>query len=153
MLVFGVSLQLAAYLLWAFNILGAIGITYPFGSADQLNNISGVFSLTPWTALIGGVGAIIGIVALLLRAGTYAIYAVLIFAVGVFFSVLSPFFLAIPNTIAALIPGTTNPFSYVNGTYVPTSSFPNPIATVIGVIFAFAVFFFVFEMVLQRKVS
>lgn len=143
MLLFGVCLQLASYILWAFGILNAIGINYPMGNANQIGTLTSVFSYAPFLALIGGTGIAFGIIALLTRAGSFPIYAVLIFSIGIFVPVVGPFFLAIPNTIAALIPSSTNP--------LPGQI--NPIATVIGVAFIFAIFFYIFEMTLQRKVT
>ena len=143
MLIFGVSLQLFAYILWAFNVLPAMGLAYPYGNADQMNNLNSIFSLNWYTALIGGTGAVIGVAMLLLRQGTYAIYALLIFAIGVFIQVIGPFFLAIPNTIAALLPSET----------IPSGLGFSPIAVVIGVMFNFALFFFISELVIQRNLN
>jgi hypothetical protein len=154
MLYFGVSLQLGCFILWAFNIFPAMGVAYPFGSVNALSSINSAFVISPWTAVIGGTGLAIGILTLLFRAGTYAIYAVLVFAAGVFFSYTYPFFIAIPNTIAALLPPTTNPFAYVNGVYDSShTTLDNPLYAVVLVIFTVALFIFVFEMFLQRKVS
>jgi hypothetical protein len=150
MLVFGVSLQVIAYIFWAFNVFGAMGLIYPFGSASGalagITSISSAFALTWWTGLIGGVAIALGIAGLLLRANTYALYAVLLFAIGIFIKDVAPFFLAIPNTLAAIING-------VGGNTNPLSSGPNPIDVAVGAIFVFALFFYVAELALQRKVT
>ena len=142
MLVFGISLQLGAYVLWAFNFFNGY-IVYPFGTYSQMMDLSNMFGLSWWSALIGVTGVFIGLMALLLRQGTYAIFAVLLFAIGVFFKPVSSFVLVIPNTIAALLPLSSNP--------IPGS--PNPLETVVGIIVVFAAFIFIGEMALQRKVS
>ena len=131
-----------AFLFWAFNSFGGV-INYPFGNAN-VNSLSLTFQLTSWGALLSiGGSVLIGIASLLLKVGTYAIYAMLLFAIGVFLPIVQSFVLAIPNTIAALVPESTNP--------MPGS--PNPIAVVVGVIVLFAGFMFIMEMVTQRKVS
>jgi hypothetical protein len=142
MMVFAIAIQLVAYLLWSFNFFGGI-IQYPFGSAADLNNLSNTFSLTSFNALLGiGGAALIGLAALLLRQGTYAIFACLLWAIGAFFNIVKGFVLAIPNTVAALLPSSTNP-----GTGL------NPLQVVIGFIVLFAGFMFLFELVIQRNVS
>ena len=152
MLVFGLSVQLAAYVLWAFNFFGSY-IVYPFGNAASMLNLQNTFTPDAWMFLITGVGIITGVVALLFRQGTYALYALLICAIGVCYKIVVPFLVALPNTIAALLPDSTNPFSYVNGVYVPNSGGINPIQVVVGIIVGFVIFIFIWEMVLQRKVS
>ena len=144
MMLLTISIQLTSYLLWSFNFFGGI-IQYPFGSATDLNNLSNTFSLTSFNALLGiGGAALIGLAALLLRQGTYAIYAMLIWAIGVFFNVVKGFVLAIPNTVAALLPVETNPLG---------AGAINPLQVVIGFIILFAGFMFLFELVIQRPVS
>jgi hypothetical protein len=143
MMIFAISLQLTSYLLWSFNFFGGI-IQYPFGSAADLNNLSDIFSLTSFNALLGIGGAVlIGLAALLLKAQTYALYAMLIWAIGIFFNIVKGFVLAIPNTLAALLPSSTNP--------IPGSV--NPIQVAIGFIVLFAGFIFLIELVIQRNVS
>ena len=141
-MVLAICIQLVSYSLWSFNFFGGL-IQYPFGSATDLNNLSNMFSITSFNALLGiGGAALIGLAALLLRQGTYALYAMLLWAIGVFFNIVKGFVLAIPNTVAALLPSSTNPGSGVN-----------PLQVVIGFIVLFAGFMFLFEMVIQRNVS
>ena len=152
-LVFGVSIQIVAYLFWAFSFFGSL-VQYPFGSATDLNNLNNMFSLNWWTALIGGTGIAISIAALLLRQGTYALYALLLFGIGVFFNVVKGFVLAIPNTVAALIPNnaSTNPLppTIVNGVAIYP---PSPFQVVAGVILVFAGFMYMFGLVIQRETT
>jgi hypothetical protein len=142
-LVFGLSLQLVCYLFWAFDFFGGI-ISYPFG--DAASAVSSVFSINAYSVLIGVGGSLaIGLAALLLRQGTYAIYAMLIWAIGCMFNIIQTFFLAIPNTIGALLPVETNPNPAV---------FPiNPLIVVVGVIFVFAAWMYLFGLVIQRDTT
>lgn len=143
-LVFGICLEIVSYLVWAFNAFGGL-IQYPFGNAADVLNLQNMFTVDIWMALISGTGVVIGIAALLLRQGTYALYALLIFAIGVFYRVVVPFLIVIPNTVAALLPASTNPD--------PTLFPINPIQVVVGIIVGFAIFVFMFELITQRKIS
>jgi hypothetical protein len=149
-LVFGICLEIVSYLVWAINGIGGL-IQYPFGNAADMLNLQNAFSIDIWMALISGTGVIIGIAALLLRQGTYALYALLIFAIGVFYRIVVPILIVIPNTIAALLPESTNPnFTIVGG--LPVYGI-NPFQVVLGIIVGFAIFVFMFELVTQRKIS
>lgn len=140
-LVFGVAFQLSCYLFWAFNICPFI--TYPIDTSIMAN----AFAITPFTAMFLAGGAVgIGLAALLLRQGTYALYAILIWVVGVFLTITAPFFLAIPNTITGLLA----PLLEITNPIAPN---PNPLVVVIGLLFTFALFIFAFELVSQRNVS
>ena len=135
----GVALQLACYLCWAFNPFGNL-IQYPLG---DVSSIQSVFSIDIYSALLGiGGAAIIGVAALLLRPGLYAIYAMLIWGIGTAFRVIQTFFLAIPNTIGALIPASTNP----NPAVFPV----NPISVFVTVVIGYAAFWWLFGLVVQR---
>jgi hypothetical protein len=139
-LVYGVSLEAVCYLFWSFNVFGGM-IQYPFGSAADLNSFSNMFSLTSYNALLGiGGAALIGLAALLLRQGTYALYAMLLWAIGMFFNVVKGVVLAIPNTVSALLPVETN----------PTPGGINPIYTIVVFIVTFAGFMYLFGLVIQR---
>jgi hypothetical protein len=107
MLWFGICLQLAAYLCWAYDVFGG-NIVYPI--ATDAPNIAGIFTVTPYTTMFMGAGAAaIGVAAIVTRQGTYALYVILVWCIGCFITNVSGFFLAIPNTIGALIPQATNP--------------------------------------------
>lgn len=136
---FGVALQIVCYLLWAFNVFGGL-VEYPLGDVSSIQN---VFSIDAYSILLGvGGAAIIGVASLLLRPGTYAIYAMLLWGIGTGFKVIQTFFLAIPNTIGALIPASTNP----NPAVFPV----NPIAVAVTVIIGYAAFWWLFSLVIQR---
>ncbi len=79
---------------------------------------------------------------LLLKPGTYAIYAMLLVAIGMMFNIVQTFVLAIPQTMAALIPEDINP--------IPGS--PNPIGIAIAVVSGYAAFWWFFSLVIQRDV-
>jgi hypothetical protein len=149
-LVFGVCFEVVAGLLWSFNFFGGL-VQYPFGSASDWLNLQNTFTPDIWMGLISGSGALIGIAALLTKQGTYALYGLLIFAIGIFYKIVVPFLLVIPNTIAALLPNSTNPnFTVVDGVTVYGI---NPLQVAIGILVGFAIFIFLFELVIQRKVS
>jgi hypothetical protein len=141
LMLFGVCVQLAAYLTWSFNVFGN-AIVYPLGAASDLTNLNNIFDINLWSALVGLAGVGISIVALLLKQGTYAIYAMLIFAFGIFFKVVSTFVFAIPNMVAAI-------FASAN---VPAGT-TTPLQITIGVIMTFAGFIYLAEMAVQRKLN
>jgi hypothetical protein len=136
---FGVALQIICYLMWAFDVFGG-RLQYPLGDVTAVQN---VFSIDVYSVLLGiGGAAVIGIASLLLKTGTYAIYAMLLWGIGVAFKVVQTFFLAIPNTIGALIPEAVNP--------LPGQV--NPIAVAVAVIVGYAAFWWLFSLVVQRDV-
>ena len=141
-LVLAVALQVVCYLFWAFDVFGGL-IDYPLGDISSLEN---TFSINIYSALIGvGGAALIGLAALLLKQGVYAVYAMLLWGIGVMFSVVQTFILAIPNTLAALLPASTNP----NTALFPT----NPLIIVISMFFAFGAWMYMFGLVIQRETS
>lgn len=131
---FGIAVQLTAYIIWSFNLLHGL-IVYPLGSAADINNLNNLFSLNLWSGLIGGAGIVISIVMLLMRQGTYALYAMLIMAISIFFNIVKGFVLAIPNLVSAIVP----------------SSYAGPIQIVIGIITLFGGFLYIFGLVIQRN--
>jgi len=142
LLVFGVAFQIVAYLFWAFDVCPFI--EYPI-SVDSIQNS---FTITPFSLMFAGAGAAaIGLAAMLLRAGTYAVYAMLLWAIGTILPVVSNFFLAIPNTLGALMP-------FLFSANAPSNPFPgetNPLFAVIIVIFTFSAYWFLFRLVTQRN--
>ena len=120
-------------------------VHFPF---TPLQNWTDWFSITPWGLLITGVGTVLaGLVAVLFRQGTYAIYAMLIAALGLIITPIQNIVTAIPTAIGMWLPDSTNPLPAVNGVY-PT----NPIILVIDLLFIFAAFWFIFGLVIQRDV-
>ncbi len=90
------AVQSFAYLAWTFNILAPFNA----GLTTQAPSIFGIFNLPDIATGIVGVGAIaIGIGAIITRSGTYALYALLVFGIGLFVTQVQQFFLAIPNLI------------------------------------------------------
>lgn len=134
-LLFGVALQMAAYL---------ANVTQWFPNQMLNGNLVGMetaFSLTPFVnafSIVGAVGgaAAIGLASLLVRPGTYAIYAMVLWAIAMFIPVVQNFFLAIPNFIASLqLPA--------NVIQIVTYGVATPIVT-------FAAFWFLFMLVSGR---
>jgi hypothetical protein len=140
-LYFGLSLQLGAYLIWAFQVFGPL-LNYPISTqALDLSNPGNWFELNLFNSLVGiGGAAAITIVGILTRTGTYALYAVLIWALGNFVPFVQQFFLALPNTIIALVSSTG-----------ASSDITNPLLTVVSIIFAFGAFMYIFGLVFQRE--
>lgn len=151
LLVFGVSIQIAAYLFWAFKVVPFID--YPI----ELENTTQIFSLDnfSWQFLMGAGGAVgIGLAMLLLRQGTYAIYAILIWVIGVFLPFTSGFFLAIPNTVGALIPAPLWDLINPLNPDLATGAYPtHPFMIVIVLIFAFSAWIMMMELLTQRNLS
>lgn len=147
LLTFGVAFQLAAYIFWAFNVVPLV--QYPFG--DSTATMQNAFSITLFDGMFTALGAVgITIVGLLLRQGTYAIYALLIWVIGSLLPIVRTFFLTIPNTLGALIPNEVNPFyDPANPATIPL----NPIIVAISVIFTYAAFWFLMELASQQRVT
>jgi hypothetical protein len=111
----------------------------------SISTMTSWFNLSPFNLLFtGATAAVVGVAALLLRQGTYAIFATLIAALGMIITPISAFIMAIPNLLGALLPASTNP----NPALFPI----NPIIIVIGLIYAFAAYWFIFGLVVQRDV-
>jgi hypothetical protein len=139
MMLFAICLQMGCYLTWAFQAFGP-SFSYPLSPLNLSTN--GIFSINLWSGLIGGTGILIGVGMLLLRQNTYAIYAILLMAFGIFFNIVQTFIFAIPNTLAAI-------FSSAN---VPSAA-TVPIQLVVGEIVLFAGFIYLAEMAVQRKLN
>jgi glucan phosphoethanolaminetransferase (alkaline phosphatase superfamily) len=139
---FGICLQIAAYLAWAYDFFGG---TMACPITTDAANVLGVFTITPYTVMFAGAGAAaIGLGAIVTRSGTYALYAVMIWAIGCFITNVSGFFLAIPNTIGALIPAVTNP---------NPAAFPiHPLISALAVFAAVALWCTLFGFAMQREV-
>jgi hypothetical protein len=129
----------------------------PFDIPPTLDptNIYAMFSLegflSNFTYAIAGAGAI-GLVSLLLRQNTYALYAPMIFAVGAFIPLVNNFLFAIPNTIRAivsifpnLVPGG---FTFPLGDIVI-----DPYSVVVLVIQAVLGYLFIMGVVTQREIQ
>jgi hypothetical protein len=140
LLILGLSVNIVLYLFGAFNFDPQVQIP------GSLSTMTSWFNLTPFNLLFtGATAAIVGVAALLLRQGTYAIYAMLLAALGMVISPVSAFILAVPNLLGMLLPAATNP----NPTLFPI----NPIIVVVSLIFAFAAYWFIFGLVIQRDLG
>lgn len=139
LLVFGIALQCTCYLFQAFDVLP---VTYPY----SITSLEGYFSIEniirEVTMAVGG-AALIGIIGLLLRQNTYAVYGMAIWGISMFIPVVNDFFLTIPNTLTALVPAEIMPEGYA----------VNPILVVIGVIFAVSAWLFLMELITQRQIT
>jgi hypothetical protein len=136
---FYVALTVMCYLCWAYNVFAGT-ISYPVTSLTNLQNL---FDLSPYRIMFMGIStAAIGLAVFLLRPGVYAIYAMIIWAIGQLIPVVSDIMLAVPNTIGALIPQVANP---------NPAAFPiNPILVAITVFVAWAGWWYLLGFVVQR---
>jgi hypothetical protein len=142
MLFFAVALQSACFLMSAFKVFGPV-LNYPMGDSSSLLSLKSMFQLTPFTAIMGVSGAAaVTIVGILTRSGTYALYAVLIFAIGAFFPIAQYFFLAIPNTIGAIVAATG-----------AGSDIVNPLGVTLGLWVAVWIVLYVFGLFFQREMQ
>jgi hypothetical protein len=138
-MIFGVAIQIAAFLLMAFQV--DPNIQYPVALSP------GIWDINVFSIMFAGVGgSVIMLAGLLLRQGTYAIYATLIWVIGMLISPIKNFFIAIPNTIFGIF---TPIFNGMN----PTPTVENPIITVLVYIVTFAAFWFLVELVTQRAMN
>lgn len=99
-----------------------------------------------------GVGIAAGLAGLLLRQNTYALYALVIFAVATFIPILNTFIYAIPNMIDAIMFSYPefNPFSgYATGPFAGT----NPFSLVLIALGYFAAFFFLMDKITGGQTS
>ncbi len=135
-----VAIQSVAYLFWVFDISGG-KLQYPV----DLSTLQNLFSpLDTYSVLIGiGGAALIGLAALLLKQGTYAVYALLIWGIGIMFNVVRTFVIVIPNTLAAFLPESTNPL--IGQT--------NPLIMVVLFWFMFGAWLAFFGYVIQREAT
>lgn len=98
------------------------------------------YFIRSFTYAVAGAAAI-GLAQAILRVGVNPIYAMLIWAVGVFVPIIQQFLLAVPTMIEAVIPRSMNPIYPL----------PNPFSVVFGAMFAFGAFMFLMEMVTQTR--
>jgi len=140
LLILGLAINAALYLFGAFNFDPQVQIP------GSLSTMTSWFNLSPFNLLFtGATAAVVGVAALLLRSGTYAIYAMLIAALGMIIAPVQSFVMAIPNLLGLLLPAATNP----NPTLFPI----NPITVVISLFFAFGAYWFIFGLVIQRDIG
>lgn len=150
LLVFGLSFQIAAYLFYVFEVVPSEIISYPM-SLDMAN----AFSLAPFDlAFIVVGGAAITIVSVLLRVGTYAIYALPIWVLTTFIPILKGFVTIIPNTLGAFfgdILQYANPYGSTQTINILGVNVGNPLIAVLIGIFGFGAFIFFLGLAAQRE--
>ena len=137
LILFSFALQIFAYLGQVFNIF------YPFNfGVNTSTPFLGIFNIDLITVAIVGSGAVaIGIGAILTRSGTYALYALLVFGIGVLISQVQPFIMAIPNLLKLI------PFPNFPGTDISTAV---PIMGFLTGLIIYAWGWFLIEMITQR---
>ncbi len=135
LMLFTIFVNIAMYLLQVFGVVGVS--TAPQYSPMTLYT---KFSIDVFVRnfTLTGVGSVaIMLAGLLLRQGTYALYAMTVFAICTFIPIISDFLLAIPNLIDSVIPAAMNPL-------YPAA---NPIGLIFTAIFGFAAFMFLMERI------
>ncbi len=132
--------------IWAIQVFGLAPINLPakYNPFDLQNIFSiDVFARNfTWV----GIGVAAGLAGLLLRQNTYALYALVIFAVATFIPIINTFIYAIPNMIDAImyLYPEYNPFSSIaTGPFAGT----NPYSLMMIATGYFAAFFFLMSKV------
>lgn len=145
-LILGLSISVVTYLFGIYNVDPQIH--FPF---TPLKNWTDWFNITPLGLMLTGLGTVIaGLVSVLLRSGTYAVYAMLIAALGLIITPIQQIVTAIPTAISMWLPNEANPLAYTNGIYDSSYTGLNPITIVISLLFMFAAFWFILSLVVQR---
>ena len=132
-LLFYIALNISAFLFSTFGM-------HPT-TPSNLPSVYATFSITQFVntfTVVGAIGgaAIIGLVSLLTRIGTYAIFALILWAIALFVTLVAPFVLALPN------------FFYSLG--LPTSVMQPVVYGIIAPVVAFALFWFLWQAVAGR---
>ena len=142
-ILFAVFVNLA---IWLVQIFGLI----PAGVAAEYDpiGIKNMFTLDIFVKnfMWAGIGVAAGLAGLLLRQNTFALYALVIFAVASFVPIVSNFIYAVPNLINAIMVmyPAYNPFSDVTtGVFAGT----NPWSLMLVGVGYFAGFFFLIDKV------
>jgi hypothetical protein len=147
-LILGLAISIVTYLFGVYNV--DPNTHFPF---TPLKAWTDWFSITPLGLLLTGAGAAVtGLIMLLTRQGTYAIYAMLITGLGLIIRPIQEIVTAIPTAISMWLPTSTNPLAYTNGVFNPNYTGLNPIVVVIDLIFLFAAFWFILTLVIQRDI-
>ena len=147
-LLFGMIFNVAVYLIQVFG-LTPVFLPPKYSLEDMstwvtLDVFSGQFLMSS-AAAVG-----IGVVSLLFRQNTYALYALPVFAIGVFMAPVSDFVNAIPIAINEVIGKTTlNPMWDGTLAYAGT----NPYSLIFTLLFTVGAFFFFMEVILQRPLT
>ena len=140
-MLFTVLLNIAV---WLIQIFGVVRFESPMWSDPT--GFATLFSIDYFInsftfATVGA--AAIGLASMILRSGINPIYAMVIWAVGVFVPIVGQFLTAVPTMINAVIPANLNPIYPL----------PNPFSLLFGAVFAFGAFMFLMELVTQSRQS
>ena len=142
------SIKLQLYVTSAgatYNVNCSVKATDGTGKPSGLVLTSGIINSSTITTDANGAMYEFLLTQLNLNISTkYAIYAMLLWAIGCMFKVVQTFVLVIPNTIGALLPEATNP----NPALFPI----NPLIILVSLFFTFGAWIFMFELVIQRPV-
>ena len=148
-LLLGLAISFVTYLFGVFNFVPMV--QSPFVS---LTKWEGWFDINIYNILfVSAAAAVTGITALLTRSGTYALYAMLLTALGLIIKPVQDIVLAIPNALASWLPQETNPFAYTNGVFDSTYTGINPVVFVVKLIYIFFAFWFILGLVIQRDIG
>jgi hypothetical protein len=145
LLFIGVALNISAFLFVTFHV------DPTFKASIELS--TNTFNLDVFSLAFTSLGAAgIMIMGLLLRQGTYAIYATLIWVVTTLLGVARNFITAIPNVIFGIFGPALAP---IDPNYNPANInlTANPIIAVLVYVVTFAGFWFFMEIIAQRAFS
>jgi len=140
------TINLACWIVQVFNLV-------PFSLPPEFNptDIASMFTLENFLRnfMYSGIAVVAGLATLLLRQNTFAIYALVIFVVGLFLPLVSRFITAIPNLIEGIMVlyPQYNPF---NGSIL---GFTNPYSILLMAIGTFAAFMFIVGQVSGREIA
>jgi len=145
-ILFALVVNCAVWLVQVFGLIPFVNMPAKYNPTD----IAAMFSLEVFAKNFMytlAAGAAAGIAMLLLRQNTYALYALVIFAVGIFLPIVSNFLMAIPNMIDAImyLYPAYNPLSGVVGSGLFLGT--NPYSMVIAGLGYFAAFFFIMDKI------
>ena len=136
-LLFYICANLASFIMLQSEML-PINISLGWQPISQTDNVLlDLFNINAFSVLLGIGGSIaIGIVGFLLRQGINAVYALIVFVVGVLFTPVSQFITSLPIVLATVIPA--------DSTYL--------ISVILSIV-SFAFFFFFIELVTQQRLT
>jgi hypothetical protein len=142
---------LVSLAVWLVDVFALSPVTLP--AEYTPDSIMGMFSLNLFrnNFMYVGVGVAAGLAGLLLRQNTFALYALVIFAVASFIPIISNVIYALPNmidTIMTLYPAY-NPFASTGGVLGGT----NPYSLLLAAIGGFAAWIFLMDMVSGRQTA
>lgn len=141
-ILFAFLFNLSAWLIQVFSLT-------PMDLPAKYNptELGGIFTLDVFARNFSwaGIAVAAGLAGLLLRQNTYAVYALIIFAIATFIPIINTFIYAIPNMIDAVmyLYPEYNPFALSGGIFAGT----NPYSLILIAVGTFAGFFFLMDKV------